>query len=681
MRHRYPPARRDGLTEFIHGRPVADPYRWLEDPASAATRDWSRAQQVLADAELAATPGRAVLYDLLVRAESRGAGLPRWGGDRTFLRSGANHRTLVVREQDGGTRVVVDPVGLGSPDTATLDEFAPSPDGRLVAYQASVGGTEDGTLTVVDAGTGRPVCAPVGGVRHSPVGWLDSRGIYYVNRDAGTAGVVWLDLASGRRATILRATSTTTRFGLAVWHDRYLSLSVRHGTARPSVHLLADLADEDPAHPAFEEVPIGDATLIVGRDKRLYARSFRDAPRGCLLTGSGAAEARIVLPERPDAVLARAILFDRDPPSRLLAAYVRDGRTELCVYEAPAGRLMHQVTLPGDGAVTALSTHPDGRPSCWLLYSDPVTPQRVLHLDVGSGAVTSTPAVGLDGAGGLGALDADVRRVTYTSADGTAVSMTMVIPGKAASPARMRPALLTAYGGFGHVADSRFHPEMAAWVSSGGIWAMASVRGGGEHGAAWHEAGRGPNKPNAIADLHAAGDWLVRHGWTARDRLALLGVSNGGLLTGAALVERPDAYAAVACVAPVLDMVRYENSGLGPQWRTEYGSAAVPAELDWLLSYSPYHRLRPGRRYPPTLLVTFGGDTRVAAMHARKMCAALQHADAGGGPVLLHHIEGIGHGAKPGRRGAEATATVLGFLARHTNLRVRSEGARNGRDR
>jgi prolyl oligopeptidase len=654
------------LTELIQGRVVADPYRWLEDSGSAATVAWAQAQQAFADTELLAQPAGVVLHDLLVRAAAHGAALPCWGGDRTFFLSGqpgTDHLSLLASDHDGRTSVVIDLADLDQSGTATLDAFAPSPDGRLVACQVSCGGTEDATLLILDADTGRPVSGPVRGVRRSPVGWLGSRGIYYVGYDVGTASVRWVDLNRGRQATVLCGAGKTVRFGLAVWHERYLSLSIRHGTGRPAVRLLADLAAGDPARPDFQEVRLGDTALVVGRDRRLYARSSRSAARGCLMSAATPAAAQVVLPERPDAVLTRAVLFDRDPPPRIVAAYLREGRTELTVHHAITGRLLHQVALPGDGTVTALSTHPDGRPCCWLLYSDPVTPPRVLRLDVRSGTVS-----GEDTRAPAGRLDATIRQVTYPSADGTEVTMTMVIPGQTVMPARPLPVLLTAYGGFGYAMDSRFHPEVAAWVASGGIWAMASVRGGNERGADWHEAGRGRNKPNAIADLHAAADWLVKQGWTARDRLALLGVSNGGLLAGTALVERPQAYAAVACVAPVLDMVRYERSGLGAQWRTEYGSAAIPGQLDWLLSYSPYHRVTPGRRYPPTLLVTFGGDTRVAALHARKMCAALQHADAGGGPVLLHNVEGVGHGTKPGRRGAEIAATVLGFLARHTGL-------------
>jgi prolyl oligopeptidase len=665
---RYPPAHRERLTELIHGRPVADPYRWLEDAAAPATRAWSRGQQALADAELGARPEGAVMHDLLAGfGGAIRAGPPRWGGDRAFLLS--EESALMVRDPDGRTRVLADPAELGP--SGTLEAFAPSPDGRLVAYQLSRGGTEDAELTVADASTGQIVFGPSGGVRHSPVGWLGSHGLYYVSYQARKAVLCWLDLgwldlrwpdlAAGRQTAVLCGADPAVRFGLTVWHDRYLTLSVRRGTGRGTVRLLADLADGDPARPDLAEVRLGDGALLVGRDGRRYAGSVAGAPRGCLVTDLG----RVVLDEYPDAVLSGVMLFDRDWPPRLLAAHRREGRTELNVHDARTGRRLHRVALPGDGAVTAMSAHPDGRPYCWLRYSDPVTSPRVLLADIRSGTVT--------GAAPDWRLDATVRRVSYPSADGTEVAMTMVIPDGVADA----PTLLTAYGGFGQAIDTRFHPEAAAWVSAGGIWATASVRGGEDHGASWHEAGRGRNKPNAIADLHAAADWLVERGWTTRDRIALLGVSNGGLLAGAALVERPEAYAAVACVAPVLDMVRYERSGLGRQWRAEYGSADVPTELDWLLSYSPYHRVRPDRRYPPTLLVTFGGDTRVAAMHARKMCAALQHADTGGGPVLLHEIAGVGHGAKPGPRGAEIAATVLGFLARHTGLDAIDRGPRS----
>jgi prolyl oligopeptidase len=671
---RYPAARRESRVEVLHGRAVADPYRWLEDAESVTTRSWMQAQQACADAELNGLPARDTLRDLLIRALSAPdrAGLPRWAAGRAFFlsarRPGADHLALLVRDQDGRTAVVVDPAVLDPSGRSSLDAFAPSPDGRMVACQISRDGTEDGTLTVIEAGTGRVILGPVGGVRHSPVAWLGTRGIYYVAYDAGIASVRWRDLRSQHDAVVHRATGTTTRFGLALWHGRWLALSVRHGAVAPAGHRLADLAGADPGCPPFRDVNLGPGAtaLTVGREHRLYARTTDGAPNGRLIATPDltAEDVRVVLAERADAVLTGTAVFDHETPPRVLAAYIRDGRSELQVHHALSGQLLHRVALPGDGMVTALSAPADGDPCCWLHYSAPLVPPQVLRLDIRSGTVTREPGH----APGTTALDATVLRVSYPSADGTEIPMTLLIPGGHSTPERPRPTVLTGYGGFGYTTGSRFHPEAAAWVAAGGIWATAGLRGGGERGKTWHEAGRGANKPNAIADLHAAGDWLIQHGWTARAGLALLGASNAGLLAGAALAERPHAYAAVACIAPILDMVRYEQSGLGAQWRHEYGSAAIPEQLDWLLSYSPYHQVQAGRRYPPTLLVTLGGDTRVDAMHARKMCAALQHADTGGGPVILHRVNGVGHGSKPLSQGTELAAIILGFLAHHTGL-------------
>ncbi len=668
---RYPGARREDLTEVLHGRQVADPYRWLESRRSEATRAWERAQHALADTELAAMPETTVFCDLLTRQlpELARPGLPMWVGGRAFhleRREGSVHFALLVTEPGGAVRVVADPAALDPTGTTTLDAFTPSPDGRLVACQASRGGTEDATLTVLDVDTGRLLLGPLHGVRHSPVAWLGTLGFFYVGYDKGIASVRWLEPPSGREATVLRAADRTVRFGLAMWDRQWLVVSARRGAGSPARHWLADLTDASPVRPDFREVRLGDgaAALSVGRDGRLYARSNRDAPRGELLTATGAeaTDCHVVLPERPDAILVGVAVFDRESPPQILAVYSREGSCELSVHHALTGKLMRQVPLPSGGSVAALAARDDGHSRCWLSYSDPFTPPRILRLDIRTGTLTSDDKERHR--------NGTLLRVSYPSVDGTNVTMSLLVPGTGAPQAGPLPALLTAYGGFGYAAESRFHPEAAAWVAAGGIWATACVRGGGERGRDWHEAGRGANKPNAVADLHAAADWLVEHGWTARDRLALLGVSNGGLLTGAALVERPEAYAAVACVSPLLDMVRYEHFGLGSQWRAEYGSTAVREQLGWLLSYSPYHRVECGRRYPPTLLVTMSGDTRVDAMHARKMCAALQHANADGGPVLLHEVGGAGHGAKPASIGARLAAAVLGFLAHHTGLRL-----------
>jgi prolyl oligopeptidase len=237
-----------------------------------------------------------------------------------------------------------------------------------------------------------------------------------------------------------------------------------------------------------------------------------------------------------------------------------------------------------------------------------------------------------------------------------------------------RPAILYGYGGFGRSLTPAYSGYVLPWVEAGGVFALAQVRGGGEEGEDWHRAGTLGGKRAAVADFVAAAEALVAGGWTAADRLAVCGESNGGLLAGAALTTRPDLFAAAVCSAPLTDMVRYERTGLGPSWRGEYGTADDPEQLGWLLGYSPYHRVREGAAYPATLLTTFGGDSRVDPLHARKLCAALQWATSSPRPVLLRHEPDVGHGYRATSRAVCLAGDMLAFLAAHTGLRPSSEG-------
>jgi prolyl oligopeptidase len=257
---------------------------------------------------------------------------------------------------------------------------------------------------------------------------------------------------------------------------------------------------------------------------------------------------------------------------------------------------------------------------------------------------------------------------TFTSADGTTVRMFVVSPD---GPAASRPTLLTGYGGFGIHPDAAYSATALAWVAAGGVYALASLRGGGEEGDAWHRAGHRDRKQNVFDDFHAAAHALVDSGTTTPAQLAILGGSNGGLLVGAALTQRPALYRAVVCSAPLLDMVRYEYFSLGRTWNDEYGTADDAEELGWLLAYSPYHHVREGTVYPATLFTVFDSDTRVDPLHARKMCAALQHATAGDPatrPVLLRRETDVGHGARSVTRSVALGVDQLAFLATHTGL-------------
>jgi prolyl oligopeptidase len=267
-----------------------------------------------------------------------------------------------------------------------------------------------------------------------------------------------------------------------------------------------------------------------------------------------------------------------------------------------------------------------------------------------------------------------VSQVPYRSKDGTEVRM--FVMSAEAAPTQPRPTILYGYGGFGLPLTPGYSASVLTWLEAGGVYAIAGLRGGGEEGEDWHRAGMGALKQNVYDDFHAAAERLIADGWTTPNQLGISGGSNGGLLVGAALTQRPDLYVAVTCSAPLLDMVRYERWGLGATWAEEYGTAADPEQLDWLLGYSPYHQVRSGVRYPATLFTVFDSDTRVDPLHARKMCAALQWAAGTTGrgpddrPILFRREKDVGHGARAVSRSVEVSVDLLAFLAQWTGLPV-----------
>jgi prolyl oligopeptidase len=244
----------------------------------------------------------------------------------------------------------------------------------------------------------------------------------------------------------------------------------------------------------------------------------------------------------------------------------------------------------------------------------------------------------------------------------------MFVISGVSDPDMPRPTVLYGYGGFGVPLTPGYSAAVLAWVEAGGVWAVANLRGGSEEGEDWHRAGMLGRKQNVFDDFHGAAEWLVDNGWTTPDQLGIYGGSNGGLLVGAAMTQRPDLFSAVVCVAPLLDMIRYTTSELGPTWTVEYGDPASPEQFGWLHAYSPYHRVAEGTDYPATMFAVFDNDTRTDPMHGRKMCAAVQHATAGTRPVLLRTEGDVGHGARALSKSVEESADTLAFLAAWTGL-------------
>ncbi|GAA2204893.1 prolyl oligopeptidase family serine peptidase [Nonomuraea monospora] len=646
----FPPAERLPLTERRHGHEIADPYRWLEDPVDPRTQDWLAAQDRLWRDSAKSMPWRERFLARLT--ELRDTGLvtpPVWRGVRRFhLRQSPSQEHPVLCCDD---RVVLDPMELDPSGLTTLDDWQPDLEGRRLAYQISRSGDEKACLYVRDLATGEVVDGPIGGCRYSAVAWLPGgESFYYVRFQQG----VFLHTIGSADADVPVFTRGAISYGVQISPDgRWLTISA--GTGSGNSLWLADLAGEDPAPRPVQESPNARTAGAVACDGRLYLLTDRDAPRRRLCVADPASPAvwRELIPEDEEAVLGAFTLLDGD---RLLVSRTRHAIGEIGVHDARTGERLGTVPLPGNGSIASLTSRPGGGPEAWFAYTDAVTPAEIWRYDARTDTTTrwSSPP------GQVGLPEVRSHHIEYVSADGTPVRMVVVARPSQGGP---RPTILSGYGGFGIPLMPGYAADSLAWVEAGGVLAIANLRGGGEEGEAWHRDGMLERKQNVFDDFVAAAEKLIADGWTTPGQLGIWGESNGGLLVGAALTQRPGLFAAVVCSAGLLDMVRYHLSGLGPSWTGEYGDPDDPEHLGWLLDYSPYHHVREGTDYPATLFTVAAADTRVDPMHARKMCAALQWASGGGRPVLLRYEPDVGHGARAVSRSVGLAADVLAFLA------------------
>jgi len=697
---RYPEAPRLDLVEQIHSRPVADPYRWLEDPTDPRTMVWACEQDALTRHHLDALPGREALGAELTRLLAAGAvSVPVWRAGRAFFTRrvpGGEHPVLHVREPDGDERPLVDVMALDPSGLTTLDSWAPSLEGDRLAYQLSVGGDEESRLHVLDVTTGELVDGPIDRCRYSPVGWLPGgKELFYVRRlapDQVPAGEeqfhrrVWRHRVGADPATDILVhgdgLDPTNYYGVRCSTDgRWLVVDASAGTAPRDSVWIADLHGAGDLVEVLTEAHGARCSAWVARDGRLFLLTTLDAPRWRLCVADPAHPRpeywTELVAEDPGSVLGGVRWLEEPAGGEplLVLARTRHAVAELHLHRTVDGAHRGTVPLPGTGSLTGLSTADElteGRSGrVWIGWTDFVTPPCVYGHQLGAATALIEPAPG--------AVDPPAvhsRQITYRSKDGTVVRMFVVAPatpGSVSGPDHPRPALLTGYGGFALSREPGYTASVLTWVAAGGVWAQASLRGGGEEGEEWHRAGMRERKQNVFDDFHSAAEALWREGWTTPDRLAIIGGSNGGLLVGAAITQRPELYRVAVCSAPLLDMVRYERFSLGRTWIDEYGTAEDAGELDWLLSYSPYHHVEPGTAYPAVLFTVFDSDTRVDPLHARKMCAALQHAttsDASTSPVLIRREVDAGHGARSVSRTVALAVDQIAFLARHTGLHL-----------
>ena len=680
-----PPTAVRPVSELLHGETVVDPYRWLEDGASAEVAEWTAAQNAHTAARLAASPHRGAVRARLARLLAIGTvGVPTPARGRYVYprRDGTeNQPVLYVRDGVGGAdRAAVDPNALDAAGTTALDWYHVSDDGRRLAYGLSADGSEQSTLRVLDLGTLAHLPVEIPRTRACSLAWLPDASGFYYTRYAAPGDVPPGEEHYHRHVrfhrlgddpaddpVVFRPAAKEHWPSVSLSPDgRWLLVSVARTFDAVDLHLLD--RERGTMTTVIEGLAASFDAAVV--DGRLWIRTDLDAPTHRLLVADPESPAR----ERWREVVAA------DPVAVLAGFAVVGGRLVLEFLDAATSRLAladldggtrRDLPLGGIGSVFGLGAEWDGD-ELFVGFSSYVVPPSVFRVDLRTGERALWRRVEADVDPGR----YEVAQVRYPSADGTAISMFLVhrrdVPRDGSAP-----CYLTGYGGFNVSMTPAFARSYYLWLEAGGVVAVPNLRGGGEYGEAWHKGGMLATKQRTFDDCIAAAEWLVRERWTSPERLALAGGSNGGLLVGAVITQRPDLVRAAVIQVPLLDMLRYHRFLVARLWIPEYGDPDRPEEYAWLRAYSPYHRVRDGVAYPAVLLATAESDSRVDPLHARKMAARLQAATASGRAVLLRLEARAGHGAgKPIAKLLDELTDVWTFVFTELGVTPPGEGVR-----
>ncbi len=682
MKYEYPKARRGDVVDEYHGVKVPDPYRWLEDPDSPETRAWIEAENRLTFSYLERIPEReAIRRRLETLWNYEKYGVPVKKGGRYFYEYNPgllNQNRLYVLEGAGAEpRLLLDPNTFSEDGTVALTYWTPSEDGKRIAYAISRAGSDWKEWHVLDVETGKVLPDVIRWSKFSGASWSpDGSGFYYSAYDppqedeALTGQNYFQKLYFHRvgteqaedRLVYERPDEKEWGFDGRVTDDgRYLVIHVWRGTEPKTQVFYQSL--ERPGAPVVELLTGFDAEyeVIESRGDMLYVKTDLEAPRGRIVAidlKRPKREAwREVVPEQADTLQVARLIG-----GRLVLEYLRDAKSALVVYGLD-GKRLGEVSLPGIGSVAGLSGDPDDS-EAFFLFTGYTTPTEVMRLDVErlEAKVYRRPRVDFDP-------DAfETRQVFVRSKDGTKVPM-FITHRKGLKLDGDNPTLLYGYGGFGISLTPTFSVSMTVWMEMGGVYAVANLRGGGEYGEAWHQAGTKLKKQNVFDDFIAAAEWLIDHRYTRPERLAIMGGSNGGLLVGAVLTQRPDLFGAAVVKVGVLDMLRYHRFTIGWAWASDYGTVENEDEFKALLAYSPLHNVREGTKYPATLITTADHDDRVVPAHSFKFAAALQHAQAGPDPILIRIETKAGHGAgKPTQKIIDEVADTFAFLVHELGI-------------
>jgi len=675
-----PPARVSDSVDVLHGVPVRDPYRWLEDSESDETIAWVAAQNALTASFIAGPVRDALVSELTSLYAFERTSVPIERNGRVFFTRNTglqNQPVLYVQEGVSGTpRVLLDPNAIGADGTVALTALEPTEDSRFVAYALSRGGSDVQEIYVRDVERSTDLPDRLDWAKFTTISWLkDGSGFYYTRfPQPGTVpdgdehyfcAVYFHRLGEPQpadRRVFDRPDCREVVFDARVAaDDGCLVITAFEGSSDKSeVHLLYLTAPDRTPLPLFSGFDAA-YTFIDSADGRLFFRSDRDAPQGQIIavqSNAPALDPQVIVPEQADKLSTVLIAGDR-----LVASFLHDASDRLRLFRLD-GEPDGEVSLPGIGSISGLEGRP-GHSRLFLGFTSFTQPPASFWIELESRDLVAFAATErrIDPAAYV------TSQVWCASKDGTRVPMFLVHRRDLPLDGR-RPVLLSGYGGFNISLTPAFDPSTFALLDRGGVIAVANLRGGGEYGEAWHQAGMFDRKQNVFDDFIAAAEWLCASGYTTPRKLAIEGGSNGGLLTSAVMVQRPDLFGAVLCRVPVADMLRYHLFTVGRFWISEYGSADDQLQFPYLLAYSPYHNVRDGVAYPPILITTADTDDRVSPGMAKKLAARLQAASPVGGPSLIRVETKAGHGAgKPVSKVIEEEADLLAFLFKYLEVR------------
>ncbi|MCD2516620.1 prolyl oligopeptidase family serine peptidase [Massilia sp. G4R7] len=678
----YPVAKKLDQTDNYHGTMVADPYRWLEDANSAETKQWVTAQNAVTQAYLDQIPQRAAIRARLTKLWNyeRYSVPGKEGGQYFYSRNDGLQNQSVLYTQKTLTdtpRVLLDPNTMSSDGTVALAGLAVSPDGKLLAYSTAASGSDWNEIRVRDIASGKDIEDHVKWVKFSSTAWTkDGKGFFYSRYDEPKEATKLADvnyfqklyfhrIGTPQSADTLvydRPDQKEWGFGGHTTDDgRYLIITTTRGTAPKYRVSYKDLSKPDSK--VVDLIDNFDAgyDFIDNVGTVFYFSTDRKAPRKRIVaidvSKPQESNWKEIVAESAD-TLTGADIID----NQLVLEYLKDARSVVRVHDLK-GKQVREIALPGIGTVGGLSGK-RGDTETFYSFTGFTTPTTIYRLNMKTGASTvfRQPKVDFNPA------DYETRQQFYTSKDGTKVPM-FIVSKKGLKLDGQNPTYLYGYGGFNISMTPGFSPANLAWMEMGGVYVVANLRGGGEYGEAWHQAGTKLQKQNVFDDFIGAAEWLVANKVTSPSKLAIGGGSNGGLLVGAAMTQRPELFGAALPAVGVMDMLRFHKFTIGWAWTSDYGSSENPDEFKALVKYSPLHNLKPGSCYPATMVTTADHDDRVVPAHSFKFAAAAQAAQAGAAPILIRIETKAGHGAgKPTTKQIEEVADRWGFLARELKV-------------